>query len=376
VSEHTRRWPSNGRVRLAIIGCGDVAHRHYLPALEALSEQVAVVALVDPRPGAAERAAASVAAWSPGARAFLDVEEMLAAGGVDAAIDLTPAPFHGRVNLACLEAGLDLYSEKPLAASLDEADRLIAAAATRDLIFMCAPGEAVTKRVRWLVDVVESGRFGSPTLVVTHHADPGPAAWREYTGDPTPFYREGVGPLFDHGVYRLHLLTTLLGPVSRVQAMGAISSPTRGVRGGPLTGRTIEVTTPDHILVNLEFGSGALGQLLASFGTPNTRSPWLEAHFPMATISFSGQSYEPDAPVSIYVDDDSPLGLEGWLEDVQVPKDDGGVVEAGVRHFIACLRGESEPVLTAEHARHVLDIILKTYASIADGASHATETTF
>jgi hypothetical protein len=43
---------------------------------------------------------------------------------------------------------------------------------------------------------------------------------------------------------------------------------------------------------------------------------------------------------------------------------------------VACLRGEEEPVLTAEHARHVLDIILKAYASIDDGQSHETETTF
>ena len=219
MSEQARIAPSDGRIRLAIIGCGDVAYRHYLPALEALSAQVAVEAVVDPRPGAAERATDAIAGWSPGARAYLDLDEMLRAGGVDAAIDLTPAPLHGGVNLACLRAGLHLYSEKPLAASLVEADRLIAAAADHGRLFLCAPGEAVTKRVRWLVDVVASGRFGSPTLVVTHHADPGPAAWREYTGDPTPFYREGVGPLFDHGVYRLHLLTTLLGPVSRVQAM-------------------------------------------------------------------------------------------------------------------------------------------------------------
>ncbi len=368
---------SNDRIRIAVIGCGDVADRHYLPALEALADRAVIAALVDPRPGAAERAAVAVGAWSPGAKTCLELDEMLAAGAeIDAAIDLTPAPLHGRVNLACLEAGLHLYSEKPLAASLDEADRLIAAAADHGRLFLCAPGEAVTKRVRWLVDVVASGRFGSATLVVTHHADPGPAAWREYTGDPTPFYRDGVGPLFDHGVYRLHALTTLLGPVSRVQAMGAISSPTRGVRGGPMTGRRIDVTTPDHILVNLEFANGTLGQLLASFGTPATRAPWLEVHFPMATISFSGQSWDADAPVSLYVDDDSSLGLEGWLEDVQVPRDDVGVVEAGVRHFVACLRGETKPVLTAEHARHVLDIILKTYASIEDGRSHPTETTF
>jgi len=48
----------------------------------------------------------------------------------------------------------------------------------------------------------------------------------------------------------------------------------------------------------------------------------------------------------------------------------------GVRHFIGCLLGEEPPILTAEHARHVLDVILKAYASIADGQAHATETSF
>jgi hypothetical protein len=40
------------------------------------------------------------------------------------------------------------------------------------------------------------------------------------------------------------------------------------------------------------------------------------------------------------------------------------------------LRGEVEPVLTAEHARHVLEIMLAAYASIVDGTSHAIDTTF
>src|SRR6185369_15932250 len=116
-----------------------------------------------------------------------------------------------------------------------------------------APGVAVTSRFRWLDALVRSGRFGRPTLVVAHHADPGPAAWREYTGDPTPFYQEGVGPVFDHGVYRLHEMTAVLGSVRRVQAMGSIALPRRRVRGGPLTGHTIDVTTPDHVLIQLEF---------------------------------------------------------------------------------------------------------------------------
>jgi predicted dehydrogenase len=367
---------TTAKQRLAIVGCGDVLYRHYLPALEALGDRVAVVALVDPRTNAAAAAAESIRAWSPSAAAFTDLDVMLRTADVDAAIDLTPAPQHGGVNQAILGAGLHLYTEKPLAGSVADADRLIATAAERGVMFLCAPGSAATRRFRWLAEVIASGRYGTPTLAVAHHADPGPAAWREYTGNPSLFYREGVGPVFDHGVYRLHEMTTLLGPVTRVQAMGAIGWPTRVVRGGPMTGQTIEVTTPDHVLINLEFESGALGQLLASFGTPATKAPWLELHFPMATISFGGQSWEEDAPVSIYVDDDGPDARERWIDDVEAPRDDVGVVETGVTHFVSCLCGEAEPLLTAEQARHVLDITLQAYASIADGQSHALGTTF
>lgn len=368
-----------GRLRIGIVGCGDVARRHYLPALQSMPDRVEVVALADSRSGAPEALAAAISEAAPG-RAQIglhrDALELLETPGLDAVFDLAPATAHGAVNRAILGAGIACYSEKPLAGSLAGADELIALAADRGVPFLCAPGSAVTQRFRWLRELADGGSLGTPTLAVAHHADPGPAAWREYTGDPTPFYREGVGPVFDHGVYRLHEMTFLLGPVSRVQAMGGISRPTRRVLGGPLTGQTIAVTTPDDVLIHLEFASGALGQLLASFGTSDTLAPWLELHLTHGVVSFGGKSWDLDAPVSIFRDDETDAGLEGWNHEVQIPPDEVGVVEAGARHFLHCLLGEETPVLTAEHARHVLDVILKAYASIADGGSHLTETTF
>jgi predicted dehydrogenase len=367
---------TSDRIRIGLVGCGDVAHRHYLPTLAALAEHVRVAALTDPREDVAQSTAEGIASWSPDARAYGDLEAMLADGDLDAVIDLAPAPRHGAVNQVILDAGVDLYSEKPLASTLADADRLIETAAAMGRRFLCAPGVAATRRSIWLRDFVGSGEYGPATLVVAHHADPGPAAWREYTGDPRPFYREGVGPVFDHGVYRLHAMTALLGPARTVQAMGSIGVPTRVVRGGPLTGQTIEVTTPDHVLINLGFENGALGQLLASFGTAATLAPWLEVHCTRATVSFGGESHDRESPVRVYIDDDSPAAREGWQRDPDVPVDPYNVVETGIRHFVDVLRGVSEPILTAEHARHVLDITLKAYASIADGETHATETTF
>jgi predicted dehydrogenase len=364
------------RLRIGIVGCGDVAHRHYLPGLVSMSDRIEIAALTDPRPGAPEALAAAVAAWSPNPTLHADVDAMLAAGSLDGVFNLTPAPRHGAVNRAILSAGVAAYSEKPLAATLREASELIEIARSNGVPFLCATGSAVTTRMRWLKELAGSGRLGHPTLAVAHHADAGPAAWREYTGDPTPFYREGVGPVFDHGIYRLHELTFVLGPVKRVQAMGSIARPTRPVLGGPLRGRQIEVTTPDHVLIHLEFASGVVGQLLASFGTSETRAPWLELHLTGGVVSFGGKSWEMDAPVDIYTDDETDAGLEGWELNVPAPTDDLGTVALGAIHFLRVLLGEEEPVLTAEHARHVLDIILKSYASIEDGASHWTETTF
>jgi predicted dehydrogenase len=363
---------------MGIIGCGDVAFRRYLPALREHESVAEVVACCDPQPVAAERAADAVKDWSPGAQAHTDLRAMLSTADLDAAINLTPAPLHAGISQACLEAGLHVYSEKPIASTLAEADRLIQTASDRGLLVLCAPATAATRRFEWLGEIVASRRYGPLTLAVAHHADPGPAAWREYTGDPTAFYGPGVGPVIDHGIYRLHGMTALMGPVRRVQAMGAIGKPERMVRGGPLTGTTIAVTAPDHVLINLEFASGGLGQLLASFGTASTLAPWLELHFTDATVSFPGDQYDKDAPASVYVDDESPLGLEGWVHGIRPPPppEPRPVVETGVAHFIGCLRGEETPILTAAHARHVLDIILKAYESIRDGRSHDTETTF
>jgi len=376
-----RRWPlerpRGRRLRVGIVGCGDVAHRRYLPALADLADRVEVVGCCDPSGHEAARAAESVKGWSSVARGYTDVDRLMADAAPDAIFNLTPAPVHGAVSQAALEAGAHVYSEKPIASSVADADRLIATAQQAGLLLLCAPASAATRRFGWLREIVDSQRFGPLTLAVAHHADPGPAAWREYTGDPSIFYREGVGPVFDHGIYRLHELTMLMGPVRRVQAMGAIGSPQRVVRGGPLAGRTIEVTTPDHVLINLELASGQIAQLLASFGTAATQAPWLELHFTKATISFPGASWDREPGASIYADDDGPLGLEGWMHGVQPPPPDEalGVVEAGVVHFVAVLRGEDAPILTAEHARHVLDVILQAYASISDGQSHETQTT-
>src|SRR6185312_1481249 len=127
-------------LRLGIIGCGDVAYRHYLPALEPDAARVRIVSVMDTRLEAAEALTREIASWSPDARAFDKLDAMLEAGGLDGVIDLAPAPSHGVVNETILAAGVPLYTEKPLASTVAQADRLIETARAAGVTFLSAPG--------------------------------------------------------------------------------------------------------------------------------------------------------------------------------------------------------------------------------------------
>lgn len=376
------------RLRVAIVGCGDVAHRHYLPPLLELAARVEVVGCCDARLEAAERLASVLRATSPGVAVFDQLDEMLQTTRPDAVFNLTPPPLHAEVTSACIAAGAHVYSEKPIAGSLADADRLIAEARQAGVLLLAATASAATRPVRWLRQVIESGALGRPTLAVAHCAGMGPAAWPEYTGDPTVFYGPGVGPVRDIGIYRLHELTSLLGPVRRVSAMGKIAIPERTIVGGPKAGRSVTVTSPDHVLMNLEFAGGALGQLLSSYALWETQAPWLEIHLTDASISLAGDEWSGDDAASIFVAEGAaptaggsallgPLA-EGWNHGLvpPPPPDDFPLIGRGVGHFVAAIAGEEAPILTAEHARHVLEIVLLAYESIADGRTHELTTTF
>jgi predicted dehydrogenase len=363
-------------IALGIVGCGDVAFRTYFPGFAPIvadgSARIAVC--FDPVQERAERAAAMF----PGAVAVTSFDDLLNHPGLDAAVNLTPAPLHCEVTTALINAGMSVYSEKPLAATVEDGQELIALASRSGKLLMCAPAVMATNRMRWLKRVIEAGKIGQPTLAVAQMANMGPSGWRQYTGDPAVFYTAGVGPLIDTGVYVLHAITGLLGPVKRVQAVGGIVIPKRTVLIERLLGQEIEVGTNDQLLIHLDFGNNVFAQVLSSFAVPRTKMPALELHGTGGTVSVSVQEwYNANGSVDIFIRDESPLGIEDW-QTVQPPvaSPHGNLIGAGVPHFIACLHGEEEPILTAEHACHVLDVMLAAGKACSTGETITIETTF
>lgn len=361
----------SSEIGLGIIGSGDVALRSYGPALALLADKATVVAVYDPDPGRAATLADDIAArGAPRPRVVATLPELLGDPTITAVFDLAPAPFHHEINMAVLGAGKHLFSEKPLAGNLDDARAQLARARENGLLFLVAPAVMATPRFRWLKEQLASGWLGRPLLAVGQYANMGPAVWLDYKGDPAVFYTEAVGPAFDTGVYMLHGITGIFGPARRVEAFGGIAVPRRNVLIPGREGQAIEVSGPDQILMHLDFGDNRFAQILSSFATQRSKAPALEIHAEQGSLSIPSMEsfYDPEGPVAVWRRDEQGTPADDWSE--VTPTGSSRVshlVAVAPEHFVAVLAGEEAPILTAEHATHVLEIILAASISMREG---------
>ncbi|HVU48446.1 MAG TPA: Gfo/Idh/MocA family oxidoreductase, partial [Terracidiphilus sp.] len=121
--ERGRAIAGEANIRVAVAGTGAFGRNHLrvYRELETAGHGVTLAAAVEPNPERAEETAAQY-----GIHVFSSIDELLAADlKLDAASVAVPTVHHHAVASALLDANLDLLVEKPLAASLAEADDLI-----------------------------------------------------------------------------------------------------------------------------------------------------------------------------------------------------------------------------------------------------------
>jgi predicted dehydrogenase len=152
------RRTAQPRVRIAVIGCGAVVERFHGPALSALADcgQVEVVALCDP----------DAARLSALAEAFPRAATLTALTGVaatrpDLALVASPAGLHADQSIALLDAGIHVLCEKPIAAKVADAERMIAAAARARRVLAVGLFRRFLPSARLVHDLVRSGRLGA-----------------------------------------------------------------------------------------------------------------------------------------------------------------------------------------------------------------------
>jgi len=344
------------KIRLALLGCGDVAQRDYLPEFHRLGERAEIVAVCGRSPERARRVAEEYAipAW------YTDYAAMLAESDADAVINLTPIQLHTETTLACLAAGKHVYTEKPIASTVADALRIRQEAESRGLVLVCAPCVLLFPQVRYAQEQLLAGRLGS-VFSARAYAHMGVPPWRGYTSDPTPFFAHGGGPAFDMGVYPLHVLTGLLGPVQRVTAIVGKALDSFVVADGPFEGRRVAVEADDNWQMLLDFGGGLLASLAANNCVLGSRAPQVEIHGLRGTLALD--------PIDVSAPMELLQAGEGWqrIDPPRTGRAAGPDHHLGIEHLVECIETGRQPLLSAAHALHVIDILEKAARSSAEG---------
>lgn len=273
--------------RVALIGAGSIGSR-YVGSLRQ-KPGFNVVSVCSRNPVNADRFA------SEHGLSAKSLENILADPDINYILNLTPAEEHAAITAACLQAGKSVYSEKPLAHQLREADALIELADLCGLLLACAPATFLWPPLATAGRLVREGRLGSLTGAISTLVYQGPEIFHP---NPAPLYSASAGPLRDMGVYQITALLALFGPVVSVSAFSSRSRMQRNVLVGPDVGKSFQVDADTHFQAQLLHNNGAVSSMIVSFDGISASSPRLDLFGTEAGLSIENP-HSPDGQIML-----------------------------------------------------------------------------
>lgn len=265
------------KMGIGLIGCGNISTAYLQLATQFSSLEMRAVADLD-------MAIAKTQAEKFNLRA-LSVPDLLASSDIDIVVNLTIPAAHFEVTKQILQAGKHAFSEKPFVLSLEEGEALRKLADETGLRIGSAPDTFLGGAHQLARSLIDQGAIGEVLSGTCHVMSRGMEAWHP---NPDFFFQPGGGPVLDLGPYYITNLVQLIGPVKAVSAMASTGLKTRTIGTGPRTGESVPVDTPTTLHALLEFQSGAIITLGASWDVSAHR------HENMELYGSEGSLYVPD----------------------------------------------------------------------------------
>jgi predicted dehydrogenase len=309
-------------VRIAVAGAGHMGKLHAakVAALQQGGGAVVLVAVTDVD---AERAGAVAAAH--GARAAKDLSEL--AGELDAAIVAVPTVAHGAVVRGALELGLDVLVEKPIAASVEEAEALLDLAGTRDALLQVGHLEWFNAAMRTV-----AARVRRPRFFEGHRMGPFPARATD------------VDVVRDLMIHDIDIVQRLVGAEpQRVDAIGV-----------PVLTDKVDIAN-----ARLTFSGGAVANLTASRVSP---TPMRKLRFFQADGYFSIDFLE--QAVVIAQREAKPGGGEPEVRVERVALDRGDALAEQLQAFLRGVRARRVEAGDADQGLSALRTALRVVAAM------------
>jgi predicted dehydrogenase len=387
------------RIPLALIGCGGMGRRHLrgLARLAASSaaniDLVAVCDLNEANASFVAEEAHQLLGKAP--RLCSSIEAMTRELGADvqAASITTDVASHHRVAVACLEAGLHVLCEKPLALTIRACDSIVDAARRAGRVVSVAENYRRDPINRLARALIQEGALGEPRLMLETHV-----AGRNRIAITPWRHMKLTGTIaIDSGVHYADILRFYLGEVRSVFGEARLHERVRYNTGsagpGGFYGRwsggfpdQIEPTGEDALYAQLVFESGATGQWIDDYAGHG--QPTRVRHVYGSSASLECPGDRNGRPNVLHLDDGTriddervleyapsyclqPLAAElfggerVWTYDLEFNDTDSRILALEYHELGACIARGALPEVTLEEGRRDLAL---TYAPFESGA--------
>ncbi|MHB9373806.1 Gfo/Idh/MocA family oxidoreductase [Pseudomonas amygdali] len=324
-------------LRLGLIGAGRMGSFHGQTAAHHIPG-ACLAAIADPTPGQASRLAAELGVD----RVYTDPQQLLDDPDLDGVLIAAPARSHAELVISAARAGKGVFCEKPMAITLKEADRAIAAAADAGVPLQVGFNRRFAKSFRTAHLNVVEGRIGTPQLLRSLTRDPAlnnPAASPQWV-----IFLETLIHDFD----TLRYLNPGAEAVSVFVMADALIAPDYKNNG-----------FLDTAMVMIRFDNGAIATAEASFQAVYGYDVRGEV-FGSAGMLTMGNVSESDLTryLTNGIQADSQRLDTDLLRDAYI---------AELNHFADCLRTGAKPLASGEDARAALAIARACIESFQQG---------
>lgn len=339
-------------LRYAIIGCGRISPNHVAAALD---NGLNIVALCDVDPAKMEETIERFS-LSDQIGKYEDYREMLRAESLELVAICTESGKHGQIALDCIEAGVNLIIEKPIALSLEEADRIIEEADRKNVKVSACHQNRFNKSVQKIREAVEGKRFGKMMHGTAH------IRWNRgedyYIQAPwRGTWEQDGGALMNQCIHNIDLLRWMMGD-EITEVVGMTDNLMHGF-----------IDAEDLGMGLIKFANGSYGIIE---GTTNIYPQNLEETLYLfgekGTVKAGGKS------VNL---------IEEWqfadnLDDAEEVKEKYHENPPNVYGFghkplyadvIDAVISDRTPYVTARDGRNALELVLAIYKSAAEGRS-------
>ena len=278
-------------VKIGFVGVGAISGI-YLENITKTFKEIEVIAVCD-----LVKEKAKAAREKYNIRKIYDtMDELFADDEIDIVLNLTRPYEHFEVTKAALLANKHVYSEKPLAATLEEGEVLVELAKEKNLMLGGAPDTFLGAGIQTCRKLIEDDYIGTPIGAACFMICHGHETWHP---DPAFYYQHGGGPMMDMGPYYITALVNLLGGIKSVTGLTRTNFSHRTITSQPHFGEVVEVKVPTHIMGMLEFESGATGTITTTFDVHYNEQARFEIYGTKGTL------YVPDpncfgGPIRLY----------------------------------------------------------------------------